>query len=103
MVRLLPAHLFRRHITDRPHHRARIGDLLLRRRLTVRAIKLRRLQFRQAEVENLDPPISCDEEVPRLEVTMDDASLVRGGESGGDLLRVLDRAAARKRALVQLY
>src|SRR5262245_44429103 len=103
MIRLLTAHLLRRHVTDRPHHCARIGDLLLCRSLTVRDANLMRLQFRQAEVENLDAPVLGDEEILRLEVTMDDSFLVSGSESAGDLLGVLYRAARRQRAFVQLF
>ncbi len=51
-----------------------------------------------AEVEDLDPPVLRQEEVGGLEVAVDDAVLVRGGEAAGDLLGVLDGLAERQRA-----
>src|SRR5262245_52616808 len=93
MIRLLPAYLLWRHVTYSPHHRARIGDLFLCGRLTVHATYLRRLQFGQAEVDDFDAPVSSDEEIPRLEVTMHDSLLVSGGEPPDDLLSVVQRLA----------
>ena len=94
MIRLLPAHLFRRHITHRPHHRTRISDLSLRRRVRVIGARSRlRLQLCQAEVENLDAAVAGDEQVLRLQVAMDDPFRVRRGQTCGDLPRVLNRLA----------
>ena len=48
-------------------------------------------QLRQAEVEDLHAPVRRDEHVVRLQVAMDDALLVRGGEARA-------RSARRSRA-----
>jgi hypothetical protein len=45
----------------------------------------------------LTPPILRDEDVGGLEVAVDDAVLVGGGETSGDLLRVLDGLARGQR------
>ena len=58
-------------------------------------------QLRDAEVEDLDPPVARDEQVVGLHVAVDDALVVRGGEPLGDLPRVVDRLARRQRAAVQ--
>ena len=47
-------------------------------------------QFRQAEVEDLDAAVGRDEQVARLDVAMDDAAIVGGGETAW-------RSAARSR------
>src|SRR5262245_10943501 len=91
MIRLLASHLLRRHVTHRAHNHARIGDTFLRGRVLVYAAILMRAEFRQAEVENLHPPIFRDEQVLRLQVTMDDAFGVSGGQSLGDLPRKIHR------------
>ena len=63
----------------------------LRRRLGAR-------QLRQAEVEDLDPAVAGEEHVLGLQVAVDDALLVRGGEAARDLERVVERLARRERA-----
>ena len=47
----------------------------------------------QAEVENLHAVVGRHEQVLRFQVAMDDPFPVCGGESCGDLLRVLNRLA----------
>ena len=75
-----------------PHHHARPGQRLHRRRLRFHAAaEFCRLQLGQAEVENLVAPVFRDEQVFGFQVTMHDTFGLRGGESGGDLLRVLKR------------
>ena len=49
---------------------------------------------RQAEVEDLHVAVGGDEDVLRLQIAMDDAALVRGGEPLGDL-RALNSIALR--------
>ncbi len=93
MIRLLPAHLLRRHITNRPHQHAGIGESFLRGRVGVNYAGLRRAQFCQSEVENLHAPVFSDKQILRLQVTMHDAFLVCGGESRSDLLCALKRSA----------
>ena len=58
-------------------------------------------QLGDAEVEDLDPPVVRDEQVVGLQVAVDDALVVRGGEPLGDLARVVDGLARRQRAAVQ--
>src|SRR5262249_42316282 len=89
MIRLLSSHLLWRHVTDRTHNHARIGDPFLCRRVLVYA-ELLRAEFSQTEIEDLHPPVVHDEQVLRLQVTMDDAFGMRGGQSLGDLPRVID-------------
>ena len=49
-------------------------------------------QLRQPEVEDLDAAVLRDEEVLGLQVPVDDALVVRGGETLRDLDGVVDRA-----------
>ena len=51
----------------------------------------------QAEVEDLGAIVRGDEDVLRLQVAVDDALLVCGGESEGDLPRVLHGLAHGQR------
>ena len=79
----------RRHVRDRPHHTpgAVHGDGLgLEGRI-------RADQFRQTEVENLDPAVGGDEQVTRFDVPMNDTAIVRRGQTAGDLTRVIGRLA----------
>ena len=55
-------------------------------------------QLGEAEVEDLDAAVAGDEEVLGLQVPVDDALLVRGGEAVGDLERVVDGLAVGKLA-----
>src|SRR5262249_49408965 len=90
MIRILAAHLLRRHVTDRAHNHPRIGDPFLRGRVLVYAAKLLRVEFGKTEIEDLHPPIVRDEQVLRLQITMDDAFGMSGGQSLGDLPRVIN-------------
>src|SRR5581483_695466 len=58
-------------------------------------------------IEDLHSAVARDEDVLRLQIAMDDALLVRGGETGGDLLAVLhrlaDRDARRARGVAELF
>ena len=56
------------------------------------------ISLRQPKVEDLDASVLRDEEVLRLQVAMDDALLVRGGEALRDLDGVVDRLARRESA-----
>ena len=51
--------------------------------------------LRQAEVEDLDDPIGAEEHVLGLQVAVDDAARVRGGETARDLLGHIERLARR--------
>ena len=92
------ANLLRRHVARRPppsHQRSPFGAGC-RGRFVAR---LR--QLRDAEVENLDPPVVGDEQVVRLYVAVDDPLVVRGGEPLRGLARVVDGFARRQRASLQ--
>ena len=52
----------------------------------------------QAEVGDPDPAVAVEHDVGRLQIAMDDAAIVRGGEAGADLPRELDRALLGKPA-----
>jgi hypothetical protein len=48
---------------------------------------LRAIDFREPEVENLDVSVGGDLDVPGLEITMDDAAIVRRLQPIGQLTR----------------
>ena len=58
-------------------------------------------QLGETEVEDLDAAVDGDEDVLWLQVTMDDALLVRGGQAMRDLNGVLDRLASGQRAGIE--
>jgi hypothetical protein len=93
MVARFTAHLFWRHVPRRAQHRPRIGLALERRRLGRVGIRRRGHLTRETEVEDLHAAVAGDEDVRRLQIAMDDAAVVRGGESAGDLDAVIDRLA----------
>ena len=99
MVGLLAADLLGRHVTDRaetdpgPLWSVSVG---CRESPTgCRALA------GQAEVEDLDAAVAGQEDVLGLQVAVDDAFLVRGGQAEGDLAGDLDGACGRKRAVVE--
>jgi len=77
--------LFRRHVASRPNDEAghRVGDRAL---FAIQG----RLEFRQAEVEDLHDAIRPDEGVLRLEISMNDSSRVRRREAPRDAERDRD-------------
>ena len=91
--------------TRRP--RATSGDMYATVPMTPRAAvdgdglglegRIRADQFRQTEVEDLDPAVGGHEEVTRLDVAMDDPAIVRRGQTARDLTRVVGRLAGRQR------
>ena len=56
-----------------------------------------RRQRREAEVQDLYPPVGRDEDVLRLEVAVDDSFVVRRSQTAGDLDRDLHSLARRRR------
>ena len=84
MVRGVAPHLFRRHVADGPQNLAGVrfsqGDAIhgLRNRL-------RPAQLRQAEIQDLQPPISGDEDVLGFKVTVNDSLLVGRRQTLGKL------------------
>ena len=101
VVDRLAAHLLGRHVADRPKHgsgrrlRHRHGD-------GQRAAGIRvRIDVREAEIQNLDPAVSGRDDVLGLEIAMDDAALVGGGDRGGHLARIVDGFPHRQRAVAE--
>ena len=103
-VRGLAAHLLGRHVVDGAQHRARRRQPGARAELhrdvgVGRGIGLDRAG--QAEVQDLHPAVVGQEDVLGLEVAVDDALVVGGGQAAGDLAAVLGGLARGQRALEQ--
>src|SRR6202040_2672088 len=103
MIRFVPAHLFGRHVTDRAHHRARIGNLLPGVDFRTDTLASQWPQLRQTEIENLHAAVSGDKEILRLEIAMSDPSLMRRCQTLSNLLGIVERLALRERAVVKLF
>src|SRR5256885_9945794 len=85
----ISAHLVGRHVADRADDDSRervagAGDFLVRTGLGGR--------LREAEVEDLHEAVAGHEDVFRLQIAMDDAAAVGGGQTGGELERELGGA-----------
>ena len=83
MVDRLTADLLGRHVAHRAQDDAEARQGVRGGRRLVGAG--RTSQFRHTEVQDLHAAIAREEQVLGLQVAMDDATLVRGGESPGDL------------------
>ena len=99
VIHRAPGDLLGRHVGHRAHHDplARLQERLVRchvlrtcrtgtcstHRRTSHASHCR-TQFREAEVEHLDAAVGGDHDVGRLEIAVDDALVVRGGQCVGD-------------------
>ena len=95
-------HLFRRHVADGAEHDTRLRRRRRRgERTRCRGLVLR--QLRQAEVENLDPVVSGDEDVLGLEIAVRDPFLVRRREAVRDGERQLNRFANRDRGRIHPF
>ncbi len=95
------AGLLGRHVRRGPHHDAGRRLVAVGRwdlRLVVRA-GLREL--RETEVGDLREARSRDEDVFGLQIAVDDSLLVRGGESGRDLFRELERLPCGHRSFAE--
>ena len=92
-----PAHLLGGHVADRPDHLP-CGRW---RRFIGRgpAVRVPVGESRQAEVEDLDAALVGDEHVLGLDVAVDDALRVGGGEATRDLHREHQRLLLRRRPL----
>ena len=101
LVRRLAADLLGRHVAHRPEHHARLRPAGDRSGIRLAALAAVQLQLRQAEVEDLDPPVLRQKDVLGLQVPVHDPLLVRRGETLRDLHRVVDRLARRDRARAQ--
>src|SRR6202022_1433465 len=101
MIGVMPAHLLGRHVPDRAHHRAQIGNLFPRIDFRTYTLVAQRPQLRQTKVENLHAAISSDEKIFRLEIAMSDPSFVSCGQTLSNLLAIIERLALRKRTVVE--
>ena len=99
MIRGFSTHLLGRHITGSAHHHPRLGTEWLS------GLKARGIfcwtQPGQTKIEDLHPSIFGEKEVFRLQVTVNDTSVMRGGQSVRDLYRLLDGLAQRDRPAPQ--
>src|SRR5437870_10616076 len=102
MIGFVPAHLLGRHIADRAHHRAWIGNLFPRIDFRTDTLVALWPQLRQTEVENLHAAVSSDEKIFRLEIAMSDPSFMRRRQALSNLLRIVERLALWERAIVEL-
>ncbi len=96
----LAAHLLGRHVADgaddhpglrlgrRGHHRRRAGGRA--------GVELGEL--RETEIEDLDPAVSCDEQVLGFQIAVDDGLFMRRGKTLRDLSGVFQRSPQRQRA-----
>ena len=96
VVGRLAAHLLGRHVTDGAEHHAGLRGAGRDPRLGSRRAEGH--HPRQAEVEDLDPPVARDEDVFGLHVPMHDPLLVRGRETLGHPAGELHRLALRERS-----
>ena len=92
-VGLLPADLLGRHVAERAHHDAGLGQRLRPRDVRVLVDRL----LGETEVENLDASVGRDEQVGWLDVAVRDALFVRRREAGGDLPAEVDRLGRGQR------
>ena len=96
----LSAHLLGRHVASGAENGSRIGGARERWRAGV-VVRGRGVRAREAEVQDLDPPVAGQEDVLRLQVPVDDALLVRGREPVRQLRADLDGLAQGQRAALQ--
>ena len=92
VIDLVPAHLLRSHVPDRPDDGAGLGG---RRDLTLRQPGGLRHQLGDAEVEDLEHAVLGDEQVLRFYVAVDHSLRVRRRKPVRELARVLDRRLQR--------
>src|SRR5438270_4803999 len=103
MIRFVSAHLLRRHVTDRAHHRSGIGDLFPCIDFRADPLVAQWPQLRQTEIQDLHAAIGCYEKIFRLEIAMSDPSFMRRGQTLSNLLREVERLALLERAVVELF
>ena len=104
MIGGLAANLLRRHVVHGAEHRAGRGQTGPGRAVRVSLASRGSghvLVGSQPEIEDLDPPVPCHEQVFRLDVTMDDALVVSAGQTACDLPAELGRFAGANGALGQ--
>ena len=97
----LTLQLLGRHVAERSQHDASLRPGRGRGEVRKGAGFFLLRQLRQAEVEDLDPPVFRDEEVLGLQIAMHDSLLVCRAEAVGDLKRVVDGLLRREAASCQ--
>src|SRR5437016_2479381 len=102
MVCFVPAHLLGRHVTNRAHHRAGIGNLSSRIDFRTDTLVSQWSQLCQTEIENLHAAVSGDEKIFRLQIAMSDSTFMCRCQTLSNLLSVVERLALGKRAVVEL-
>src|ERR1700730_402828 len=91
------AHLLWRHVRDGSHDDAGGSFGSYRRSFGVSCVMfLGSDQLGQTEVQNLDVSVFGDEEVVGLQVPMDDAFLMRRGQTAQNLHGIVERLAHRE-------
>ena len=101
MVGRLAAHLFRGHVPDGAEHGSRHGVWHRRREHRAGRDRLLLDELREAEIQNLRPAFSRDEDVGRLEIAVHDPFVVGGRQTARDLDADIDRLAGRQRSVLQ--
>ena len=101
VVRLVTTHLLRGHVFDRPEDRPQLGARREGLHLHLRRDDPGAGQLGEAEVEDLQPSFVRDEEVLRLHVAVDHASVVRRRQTLRELDRVSQRLFQRQRLPVE--
>ena len=84
LVRRLGLDLLRRHVAGRADEHARTGERSFDCRQLGHCVRGERRAPGDAEVEYLDAVVRRDHDVSRLEIAVDDALRVRGGDGGSD-------------------
>ena len=97
-----PFHLLGRHVAHRPHDHPGLRVARARRGARLLALRDGLDPLRQPEVEDLEMAVSRNEEVLGLQVPVDDALLMGGGESLRDLQCVVHGLLLRNLAGVEL-
>jgi hypothetical protein len=97
MIGRLPVHLLRRHVADGAENYPDVGRKRHRRCVQSLVDGHRgKARLRQTEIENLHLTVARDEKILRLQISVDDACVVRGNETARDLNRILDRLPRRE-------
>ena len=108
MIERLALGLFGRHVGRGPDDSAVAGHVLGgRKRRDAERRRLRLVQLRQTEVENLDPVVGADHDVGRLEIPMRNPSGVSGRQRvrqrDGNLQQPLQRESVFRDDLLQRF
>src|SRR5687767_12290441 len=86
MVNWLTSYLFGRHVADGADDHSGRRLVYVRRAIDDGGVFVGgRDLLGDAEVENLHPPVTSDEDVFRFEIAMNDAAIVRSGEAVSDV------------------